>query len=147
MLQYTVKWEESPVEPHYSSPQVQFFSHGYRYTYMSCTKDQTMYYLLINWVIHMECISLSKFSGKSFGQPWCKITYYVTLIAAIPVQHFLRAQFWRKCLKLQLFLIHFHSFTCAPVRTTGLPRFSNMKERADAVKAIVSVPCRTTKPS
>ncbi len=34
-----------------------------------------------------------------------------------------------------------------PVNTTGLARFSNMKLRADAEYAIVSVPCRTTNPS
>ena len=36
---------------------------------------------------------------------------------------------------------------CAPVMTTGLPRFSSMKLSAEAVKAMVSVPCSTTKPS
>lgn len=30
--------------------------------------------------------------------------------------------------------------TCEPVRMIGLPRFSHMKERAEAVYAIVSVP-------
>ena len=35
--------------------------------------------------------------------------------------------------------------TCEPVTTTGLPRFSNMKESAEAVYAIVSVPWRMTK--
>lgn len=30
--------------------------------------------------------------------------------------------------------------TCAPVRMIGLPRFSHMKDRAEAVYAIVSVP-------
>ena len=34
-----------------------------------------------------------------------------------------------------------------PVRMTGLPRFSSMKLSAEAVYAIVSVPCSTTKPS
>ena len=34
-----------------------------------------------------------------------------------------------------------------PVRTTALPSPSSMKESADAVYAIVSVPCRMTKPS
>ena len=32
------------------------------------------------------------------------------------------------------------SFTCEPVIITGFPKFSSMKERADAVYAIVSVP-------
>ena len=36
---------------------------------------------------------------------------------------------------------------CEPVRMTGFVRFSNMKLRAEAVKAIVSVPWRMTKPS
>ena len=34
-----------------------------------------------------------------------------------------------------------------PVRITGLLKSSSMKLRAEAVKAIVSVPCRMTKPS
>ena len=34
-----------------------------------------------------------------------------------------------------------------PVSTTGLPRPCSMKESALAVYAIVSVPCRMTKPS
>lgn len=37
--------------------------------------------------------------------------------------------------------------SCEPVRITGLFRFSSMKLRADAVYAIVSVPCKTTNPS
>lgn len=44
---------------------------------------------------------------------------------------------------LQLLLL----FTCEPVRMMGLPRFSHMKERAEAVYAMVSVPCRITNPS
>lgn len=39
------------------------------------------------------------------------------------------------------------SITWDPVRTIVLPRFSHMKDRAEAVYAIVSVPCRITKPS
>lgn len=34
-----------------------------------------------------------------------------------------------------------------PVRMTGLPRFSMMKDRAEAVWASESVPWRMTKPS
>ena len=37
--------------------------------------------------------------------------------------------------------------SCEPVRITGFARFSSMKLSADAVYAIVSVPCRMTKPS
>ncbi|MNR47023.1 hypothetical protein D3C85_1660750 [compost metagenome] len=36
---------------------------------------------------------------------------------------------------------------CDPVTITGLPRFSSMNDSAEAVNAIVSVPCRITKPS
>ena len=36
--------------------------------------------------------------------------------------------------------------SCEPVRMTGLLNPSNIKLRADAVYAIVSVPCRITKP-
>ena len=34
-----------------------------------------------------------------------------------------------------------------PVKMTGLLKFSNMKLRAEAVYAMVSVPCSTTNPS
>lgn len=44
-------------------------------------------------------------------------------------------------------LVEGHVFTCEPVRMTGLPRFSHMKDRAEAVYAIVSVPWRITNPS
>ena len=39
------------------------------------------------------------------------------------------------------------SGNCDPVRMTGLVRFSSIKDRADAVYAIVSVPWSITKPS
>jgi len=36
---------------------------------------------------------------------------------------------------------------CAPVKTTGFDRFRKAKDRAEAVYAMVSVPCATTNPS
>ena len=48
---------------------------------------------------------------------------------------------------VEIMLFSLAHITWAPVTTTGFPRFSNMKESADAVKAIVSVPWRITKPS
>ena len=37
--------------------------------------------------------------------------------------------------------------SCEPVKTTGFARFSSIKLNAEALYAIVSEPCKTTKPS
>jgi hypothetical protein len=49
-------------------------------------------------------------------------------------------KFWRPSLRIRVMGIW------DPVTTTGLPKPGSRNERADEVYAMVSVPCRTTKP-